>query len=176
MLVYSFQSIYSFLFISLYLSKSIRIYLSIVGIWHEDTSLVFGTEIHRWYLVRRYIVGIWHRYTSLVFGTEIHRWYLARRFIVGIWHGNTSLVFGTEIHRWYLARRYIVGIWYGYTSLVFGTEIHRWYLARTGSMSVRTGSMSKTVTFKTFQFGISTQFKCKYSLFVKKISISSYSA
>ena len=28
--------------------------------------------------------------------------------------------------------------------------------------------MSKTVQFKTIQFSISTQFKCKYSLIVKK--------
>ena len=35
--------------------------------------------------------------------------------------------------------------------------------------------MSKTVPFQTNQFSISTQFKCKYSLIVKKISLSSYS-
>ena len=33
----------------------------------------------------------------------------------------------------------------------------------------------KTVLFQTIQFNISTQFKCKYSLIVKNISISSYS-
>ena len=41
--------------------------------------------------------------------------------------------------------------------------------------SVRTVSMSKTVPFQTIQFSISMQFKCKYSLIVKNISISSYS-
>ena len=41
--------------------------------------------------------------------------------------------------------------------------------------SVSTVSMSKTVQFQTIQFSISTQFKCKYSLIVKNISISSYS-
>ena len=35
--------------------------------------------------------------------------------------------------------------------------------------------MSKTVQFQIIQFSISTQFKCKYSLIVKNISISSYS-
>ena len=39
--------------------------------------------------------------------------------------------------------------------------------------SVSTVSMSKTVQFQTIQFSISTQFKCKYSLIVKNISISS---
>ena len=34
--------------------------------------------------------------------------------------------------------------------------------------SVSTVSMSKTVQFQTIQFSISTQFKCKYSLIVKK--------
>ena len=33
----------------------------------------------------------------------------------------------------------------------------------------------KTVPFQTIQFSISTQLKCKYSLIVKIISISSYS-
>ena len=32
-----------------------------------------------------------------------------------------------------------------------------------------------TVKFQTIQFSISTQFKCKYSLIVRKISIFSYS-
>ena len=42
--------------------------------------------------------------------------------------------------------------------------------------SVSTVSMSKIVQFKTIQFSKSTQFKCKYSLIVKKnITISSYS-
>ena len=36
-------------------------------------------------------------------------------------------------------------------------------------------SISKTVQFETIQFCISTQFKCKYSLIVKNISILSYS-
>ena len=40
---------------------------------------------------------------------------------------------------------------------------------------VSTVSMSKTVQFQIIQFSISTQFKCKYSLIVKNISISSYS-
>ena len=34
--------------------------------------------------------------------------------------------------------------------------------------------MLKTVPFQTIQFNISTQFKYKYSLIVKNISISSY--
>ena len=34
--------------------------------------------------------------------------------------------------------------------------------------------MSKIVQFKTIQFGKSKQFKCKYSLIVKNISISSH--
>ena len=33
----------------------------------------------------------------------------------------------------------------------------------------------KIVLFQTIQFSLSTQFKCKYSLIVKNISISSYS-
>ena len=41
--------------------------------------------------------------------------------------------------------------------------------------SVSTVSMSKTVPFQTIQFSMSMQFKCKYSLLVKNISISSYS-
>ena len=41
--------------------------------------------------------------------------------------------------------------------------------------SVSTVSMTKTVQFQIIQFSISTQFKCKYSLIVKNISISSYS-
>ena len=35
--------------------------------------------------------------------------------------------------------------------------------------------MSKTVQFQIIQFSISTQFKCKYNLIVKNISISNYS-
>ena len=42
-------------------------------------------------------------------------------------------------------------------------------------LSVSTVSMSKTVQFQIVKFSISTQFKCKYSLIVKNISISSYS-
>ena len=42
--------------------------------------------------------------------------------------------------------------------------------------SVSIVSMSKTVQFQIIQFSISTQFKCKYCLIVKNISISSYSA
>ena len=34
--------------------------------------------------------------------------------------------------------------------------------------------MSKTVQFQTIKFSMSTEFKCKYSLIVKNISISSY--
>ena len=45
----------------------------------------------------------------------------------------------------------------------------------TTQFSVSTVSMSKTIPFQTIQFSISTQFKCKYSLIVKTISISSYS-
>ena len=41
--------------------------------------------------------------------------------------------------------------------------------------SVSTVSMSKIVQFKTIQFSKSTQFKCKYSLIVKNISILSNS-
>ena len=41
--------------------------------------------------------------------------------------------------------------------------------------SVSTVSMSKIVQFNTIQFSKSTQFKYKYSLIVKNISISSYS-
>ena len=41
--------------------------------------------------------------------------------------------------------------------------------------SVSTVSMSKTVQFQTIQFSISTQFKGKYNLIVKNISISNYS-
>ena len=41
--------------------------------------------------------------------------------------------------------------------------------------SVSTVSMSKIVQFKTIQFSKSTQFKSKYGLIVKNISISSYS-
>ena len=41
--------------------------------------------------------------------------------------------------------------------------------------SVSTVSMSKTVQFLTIQFSISTQFKCKYGLIVKNISISNNS-
>ena len=37
--------------------------------------------------------------------------------------------------------------------------------------SVSIVSMSKTVLFQIIQFSISTQFKCKYSLIVKNISI-----
>ena len=49
-------------------------------------------------------------------------------------------------------------------------------LYKTIQFSVSTVSMSKIVQFKTIQFRKSTQFKCKYSLIVKKnISISSYS-
>ena len=41
--------------------------------------------------------------------------------------------------------------------------------------SLITVSMSKTVQFQIIQFSISTQFKFKYSLIVKNISILSYS-
>ena len=41
--------------------------------------------------------------------------------------------------------------------------------------NVSTVSVSKTVQFQTIQFSISAQFKFKYSLIVKNISISSYS-
>ena len=41
--------------------------------------------------------------------------------------------------------------------------------------SVSTLSMSKTVPFQAIPFDVSTQFKCKYSLIVKNISISNYS-
>ena len=42
-------------------------------------------------------------------------------------------------------------------------------------LSVNTVLMSKTVRFQIIQLSISTQFKCKYGLIVKNISISSYS-
>ena len=42
--------------------------------------------------------------------------------------------------------------------------------------SVSTVSMSKTVQFQITKLSTSTQFKCKYSLIIKNISISSYSA
>ena len=48
-------------------------------------------------------------------------------------------------------------------------------LYMTIQFSVRTVSMSKIVQFKTIQFSKSTHFKCKFSLIVKNISISSYS-
>ena len=41
-------------------------------------------------------------------------------------------------------------------------------LSITIQFSLSTASMSKTVQFQTIQFSISTQFKCKYSLIVKK--------
>ena len=41
--------------------------------------------------------------------------------------------------------------------------------------SVSTVLLSKTVQFQTIQFSISTQFKCKYSLIMKNISILGYS-
>ena len=37
-------------------------------------------------------------------------------------------------------------------------------------------SVSKTVLFQIIHFRVSMQFKCKYGLIVKNISISSYSA
>ena len=48
-------------------------------------------------------------------------------------------------------------------------------LYMTIQFSVSTVSMSKIVQFKTIHFSKNTQFKCKYSLIVKNISISSYS-
>ena len=65
-------------------------------------------------------------------------------------------------------------------STQFNCEKHFYFklfkqLYITIQFSVRTVSMSKTVQFQTIQFSISTQFKCKYSLIVKNISISSYS-
>ena len=48
------------------------------------------------------------------------------------------------------------------------------FLYITIQFSVSTVWLSKTVQFKTIQFSISTQFKCKYSLIIKNISISSY--
>ena len=41
--------------------------------------------------------------------------------------------------------------------------------------SISTVSMSKTVQIQTIHSSLSTQFKCKYGLIVKNISISSYS-
>ena len=48
-------------------------------------------------------------------------------------------------------------------------------MSKTIQFSVSTVSVSKTVPFQAIQFSISTHFKCKYSLIVKNISISSYS-
>ena len=48
-------------------------------------------------------------------------------------------------------------------------------LYQTIQFSVSTVSMSKIVLFQIIQFSISTQFKCKFGLIVKIISISSYS-
>ena len=48
-------------------------------------------------------------------------------------------------------------------------------LYKTIQFCARTVSMSKTVPFQTIQFSVSTQFKCKYSLIVKNISILNYS-
>ena len=45
----------------------------------------------------------------------------------------------------------------------------------TFQFSESTVLMSKTVQFQTIQFSINTQFKCKYSLIVKNITIYSYS-
>ena len=42
-------------------------------------------------------------------------------------------------------------------------------------LSVNTVLISKKVLFEIVQLSISTQFKCKYGLIVKNISISSYS-
>ena len=42
-------------------------------------------------------------------------------------------------------------------------------------LGVNTVSMSKTVLFEIIQFIISMQFKCKYGLIVKNISISNNS-
>ena len=65
-------------------------------------------------------------------------------------------------------------------STVFKCQKHFYFkvfkqLYMTIQFSVSTVSMSKIVQFKTIPFSISTQFKCKYSLIVKNISISSYS-
>ena len=48
-------------------------------------------------------------------------------------------------------------------------------LYKTIHFSVITISVSKTVQFQIIQFSISMQFKCKYSLIVQNIYISSYS-
>ena len=48
-------------------------------------------------------------------------------------------------------------------------------LYQTIQFSVNTVSIKKNVLFKIIQFSMSTQFKCKYGLIVKNISISSYS-
>ena len=42
-------------------------------------------------------------------------------------------------------------------------------------LSVNTVLMSKTVLFQIIQLSISMQFKCKYGLIVKNVSISNYS-
>ena len=65
-------------------------------------------------------------------------------------------------------------------SIQFNCEKHLYFklfkqLYITIQFSVSTVSMSKIVQFQTIQFSKSTQFKCKYNLIVKTISISSYS-
>ena len=64
-------------------------------------------------------------------------------------------------------------------STQFNFQKHFYYklfklLYITIQFSVSTVSMSKTVQFQIIQLSTSTQFKCKYSLIVKIISISSY--
>ena len=65
-------------------------------------------------------------------------------------------------------------------STQFNCEKHFYFklfkqLYVTIQLSERTVSMSKTVQFQIIQFSKSTQFKCKYSLILKNISVSSYS-
>ena len=65
-------------------------------------------------------------------------------------------------------------------SKLFNSQKHFYFrlfkqLHITIQFSISIVSMSKTVQFQIIQFIISSQFKCKYSLIVKNISISSYS-
>ena len=52
---------------------------------------------------------------------------------------------------------------------------HLWAILKRKMEVRKTVSMTKTVPFQIIQFSIRTQFKCKYGLIVRNISISSYS-
>ena len=61
------------------------------------------------------------------------------------------------------------------TDFVYAQLNVKTLLYQTIQFSISTVSMSKKGLFQTIQFSISMLFKCKYSLIVKNISISSYS-